>query len=635
MGDRSSLIGYDEFGKLVSMNYSGYKTMNYGFDDFGNLHYREDAQSHLKEEFEYDDMNRIETVKYFINGIHQTSDDLIMTYDDNGYGNITSKSDVADVINYGEIYEESDPGPNALTSMQELNDYLPNYQNITYTSFNKVKSITQELENENTINLDIIYGIDDQRRQTVFTNSADPYSKVTRYFFGDYEKVTYYYANYYDEYIKIYAPTGLCAIYKYDYNAGSGYDSLWHVNTDHLGSIALVCDSEDDTKTREFSYNAWGQPRDPDDWTTLTDDNLLANRGFTEHEHLPEFDLINMNGRVYDPVLARFLSPDPFVQVPAFNDGFNRYAYCLNNPLIYTDPDGEFIFTALLTPIGLTPLGVILDGACWSAAIDAGFQGFRMLTGKQDKFNFAELGGAAIAGAVTAGMGFMAPSFTVTSTSFLSNLPTYAGKAGWTALTGSLSTGAGMFTSDLLDNGKIDISGKDYLRAMGTAGLISGGVSFGNSLYEYGTWDKFDTKGKLAIMEKKFGANDRKLLFDPDLNEYGKSIPSSTARPDKIYFGPKAFSNKRLAIATGRHEVAHLTNSWQGTRWANRMIGRGFTGERYDYLTEFNAKRVGMRTWGVDMNYWIEKAQMVNSNPWNVNLFWPSFGLDQLLSPFF
>ena len=90
-----------------------------------------------------------------------------------------------------------------------------------------------------------------------------------------------------------------------------------------------------------------------------------------------------------------------------------------------------------------------------------------------------------------------------------------------------------------------------------------------------------------------------------------------------------------MAIATGRHEVAHLTNSWQGTRWANRMIGRGFTGERYDYLTEFNAKRVGMRTWGVDMNYWIEKAQMVNSNPWNVNLFWPSFGLDQLLSPFF
>ena len=38
--------------------------------------------------------------------------------------------------------------------------------------------------------------------------------------------------------------------------------------------------------------------------------NLFAGRGFTSHEHLPEFGLINMNGRMYDPVLGRFLSPD-------------------------------------------------------------------------------------------------------------------------------------------------------------------------------------------------------------------------------------------------------------------------------------------------------------------------------------
>jgi hypothetical protein len=48
-----------------------------------------------------------------------------------------------------------------------------------------------------------------------------------------------------------------------------------------------------------------------------------------------------MNGRMYDPVLARFLSPDPFVQMPDFSQNYNRYAYCLNNPLKYTDPSGE------------------------------------------------------------------------------------------------------------------------------------------------------------------------------------------------------------------------------------------------------------------------------------------------------
>ena len=48
-----------------------------------------------------------------------------------------------------------------------------------------------------------------------------------------------------------------------------------------------------------------------------------------------------MNGRLYDPLLNRFLSPDSFVQMPESSQGFNRYSYCLNNPLKYTDPSGE------------------------------------------------------------------------------------------------------------------------------------------------------------------------------------------------------------------------------------------------------------------------------------------------------
>ena len=48
-----------------------------------------------------------------------------------------------------------------------------------------------------------------------------------------------------------------------------------------------------------------------------------------------------MNGRMYDPVLGRFLTPDNFVQMPTSAQSFNRYSYCLNNPLKYTDPSGE------------------------------------------------------------------------------------------------------------------------------------------------------------------------------------------------------------------------------------------------------------------------------------------------------
>ncbi|MBK7480198.1 MAG: hypothetical protein IPI69_11090 [Bacteroidales bacterium] len=74
---------------------------------------------------------------------------------------------------------------------------------------------------------------------------------------------------------------------------------------------------------------------------------FVAGRGFTGHEHLPWFNLINMNGRLYDPLTAQFLSPDNYVQLPDFTQNFNRYSYCLNNPLKYSDPDGEWIFTIL------------------------------------------------------------------------------------------------------------------------------------------------------------------------------------------------------------------------------------------------------------------------------------------------
>lgn len=47
-----------------------------------------------------------------------------------------------------------------------------------------------------------------------------------------------------------------------------------------------------------------------------------------------------MNGRMYDPVVGRFLSPDNYVQDPRNSQSYNRYSYCLNNPLKYTDPSG-------------------------------------------------------------------------------------------------------------------------------------------------------------------------------------------------------------------------------------------------------------------------------------------------------
>lgn len=69
-------------------------------------------------------------------------------------------------------------------------------------------------------------------------------------------------------------------------------------------------------------------------------DGITDNRGFTGHEMLDLLDLVHMNGRIYDPLLGKFLSADPLIQDPMNGQSYNRYSYVLNNPTNLTDPTG-------------------------------------------------------------------------------------------------------------------------------------------------------------------------------------------------------------------------------------------------------------------------------------------------------
>jgi RHS repeat-associated protein len=66
----------------------------------------------------------------------------------------------------------------------------------------------------------------------------------------------------------------------------------------------------------------------------------ITNRGYTTHEHLADYGVINMNGRLYDPIAARMMNADPFIANPNSAQDYNRYSYVRNNPLKYQDPTG-------------------------------------------------------------------------------------------------------------------------------------------------------------------------------------------------------------------------------------------------------------------------------------------------------
>ena len=143
-----------------------------------------------------------------------------------------------------------------------------------------------------------------------------------------------------------------------------GVGGLWNIHylcRDYLGSITHIVRADGTVNVRqELSYDAWGRLRNPNSQTLFApgnEPNLLLGRGFTGHEHLPWFGLINCNARLYDPAVGRFLMPDPYVVNPLFSQDYNRYTYCRNNPLKYIDPDGELAF---LIPIGI---GALIFGA--------------------------------------------------------------------------------------------------------------------------------------------------------------------------------------------------------------------------------------------------------------------------------
>lgn len=197
---------------------------------------------------------------------------------------------------------------------------------------------------------------------------------------------------------------------------------LYDIVRDYQGSITHLVDDSDGTVVAEYSYDPWGRLRDPQTLAIYTPGSstmpeLLLGRGYTAHEHLTWFGLINMNARLYDPALGRFLSPDPYVQAPDFSQNFNRYSYCLNNPLKYTDEEGEFIFSSILGP-----LGAIIDAACWGAVINAGFYSasVALSEGGFDNFSWKDFGLASLSGAINGALSAISPANFLSGSKYLS-----------------------------------------------------------------------------------------------------------------------------------------------------------------------------------------------------------------------
>lgn len=229
-------------------------------------------------------------------------------------GNILSKTGLGS-------YTYGSSKPHAVTEVENTGGIIPQTpQDITYNAFGKVSRIES-----GGYTLDIDYGSDRQRWRSTVTDSLGNIVRSIRYC-EDEELVTIGDSTL----VVLYIDGGI--VYVRGKNSPQSSSRFYQITADRLGSVLNLSDNQGN-KIFTRSYDAWGKPGN---WS-----HGWFQHGYTGHEMLPEFGLINMNGRVYDPVQGRFLSPDDYVQMPLSPQGFNRYTYCNNNPLKYTDPSGE------------------------------------------------------------------------------------------------------------------------------------------------------------------------------------------------------------------------------------------------------------------------------------------------------
>ena len=284
----------------------------------GNLQARQDIVHSQSESFSYDSMNRLTSM-----GSRSIS--------------YNSKGNILSIGGVGSMAYGNSSKPYQVTALTPAsNDLVPDRtQSVTYTSYNRPSTLS-----DGGRTAIFTYNGDGDRVKMQVTDNTG--TLLTRYYVGGQYEMDLAGSTTTQ---RLYLGGDAYSAPMVYQKVGSGSWTAYNIGRDYLGSITHIA-TKTGTLVAEYSYDPWGRLRNPSTLAIYTPGNepdLFLGRGFTGHEHLTWFGLINMNARLYDPLLGRFLSPDPFVQAPDFSQAFNRYSYALNNPLRYTDPDGEWL----------------------------------------------------------------------------------------------------------------------------------------------------------------------------------------------------------------------------------------------------------------------------------------------------
>ncbi|WP_228400743.1 RHS repeat-associated core domain-containing protein [Chryseobacterium taeanense] len=348
---------YDSAGFLTNVNHSstikpGILQISYSFDAIKNELKSRTTGGDLNiiESFDYDDNNRLVNWTNPVTGIKPSSNRNV--YDLKGRIMENDQVGTMKYENPAKIYQPTGMTLNATGEQNYNNDLI---QSISYN------------ENNDPVFIDGMkgdvafqYGLTSMRQKVTYGGNftSDGEGKFTKFYSedgsfeivkdnttGKEKHILYIGGNPYESNI----------VYLKNFTESSGSYKFLH--KDYIGSILAISD-EAGNKLEQRHFDTWGNftHLQIGNGAIITDKDVILNmskdlvldRGYTSHEHFLEIGIIHMNGRLYDPLLRRFLNADENIQDPTNTQNYNKYGYVFNNPLMFNDPNGEYVIEAMM-----------------------------------------------------------------------------------------------------------------------------------------------------------------------------------------------------------------------------------------------------------------------------------------------
>ncbi len=341
--------------RIQNVNGAEYVNQTYNWNDANNLiSIIDSVNSMYSQNFFYDKTGRLDSARgaYGIAG-----------FEYNPSGNLTFKDSMSfQYSNYQVNSGNSVSGSKKYTASYDLNGNLKertwinhnDTSNLTY-NFNILNQLTSVTDQEDTLFIFIYNNYGQRIKKTDLVNDI-----TTFYISPHYEITTTPDSVFYTKYVV--SPGNIIASVTYaastGISSGNSYpgvpvSGVLYLHQDFVNSTKITTTSSGNISTQVY-YKPYGEI-----FELKGPDNYRYQFGSKE---LDESGLYYFNSRYYDPVTTRFISADDQLGGKMLQtDVYNRYAYVINNPILYYDPSGHELGDEAISAVLLVGLEVGAD----------------------------------------------------------------------------------------------------------------------------------------------------------------------------------------------------------------------------------------------------------------------------------